>query len=245
MSVGEILDQPTIDIEAVGTFDEGLAVDLIQRAVEHHLGESSGDRWLWFLSHPALLSEPRLMERVLARLLDANPSLLPELGHLREPPQLVNFLADKYRYPEAVLTVAKRLYLDCGAATAEFEGFLEQHANNEWMLKSLVHLSASHEDKEQALSRVLTGHSDLYNYYIEVRRSLQRQARAATETDAERIQELFETRDPAVLRGLATNPHASEVLLEKLTQIKGIKGSREIRQRARDALRSRLKIQNG
>jgi F0F1-type ATP synthase delta subunit len=244
MSPGDTLDQATMDIVADGTSKEGLAAELIERAIERHLRERSGDRGLWFLSHPALLSHPRLTESVLARLLDASASLLSDLGHRSEPRQLIELLADEHKYPEAVLTIAKYLYTESGASIDEFQRFLEQHADNAWMLKSLVHLSVSRGEKDEALSKVLKRHSDLYSYYIEVRRSQQRQARAATETSAEGIQELFETRDPAVLCSLATNPNTPEPVLEQLTQIKEIKRSREIRQLAKDALRRKSKARN-
>src|SRR5207249_1425031 len=117
--------------------------------------------------------------------------------------------------------------------------FLQRHPDNTWMLKSLIPLFPSSEEKENGLVIALGRYPDLSRDSIEVRRSRQRQARAATERDAEVLQELFATRDPAVLRSLARNPHTPEPLLQGLAALKELKGAREIRGLAKEALRRR------
>ncbi len=239
MSVGDIAEYATIDIEATGKGQEGLAAELIRRAIELHVGESRGDRLSWFLSHPALT------ESIMTNILDSNPSLLTELGHLSGSRELLHLLAQTYQYPEAILTIAKQLYTDSSASVLEFQSFLEKHPDDAWMLKSLAHLWPSSQEKDDALVACLGRHRDLYDYFIEVRRSQQRQLRAAHETNAEAIQELFATRDPAVLRKLALNPHTPELLLRELVEIKEMKRAKEIRELARCALRRRSKAKNG
>ena len=170
-------------------------------------------------------------------LLDSNPALLRELGHQSSPPKLLEFLVEKYRYPEAILTIAKNLYTSPDAPPADFQAFLAKHADNEWMLKSLAHLAASTAKKEEELIAVLKSHTAAYDYFIGVQRSLQRQKRAFEATSEETMRELFETGDPAAFRGLALNPLTPEPLLLDLVRTRGIKGAREIRELASEALR--------
>jgi len=239
MSLSDLVDEPPIEIAATGRLQDGLAAALIESAIRHHLEQSRRDRLTWLFLHPAL------SESVRQSLLDANPELLAELGHRVGPPWLLELLAEKYQYPEAILTIARRLHTDPASSAADLEAFLQRHSGDIWMLKSLVHLAPSSEEKEKAFVACLDRHPDLAREYCDVQRSRQYQSRAATEKSAEVLQEVFATRDAAVLRCLAMNPHTPERLLQELSTIKGIGGAREIRVRAKEALRRKTKPQNG
>jgi hypothetical protein len=228
-----MVDVPTIEIEAPRCVANGLAAALIESAIKRELEQRRGDLLTWLFLHPALSEEMR------QSLLEANPGLLAALGHRLGPPQLLELLAEKYRYPEAILTIARRLYTDPASSAADFEAFLQRHCDDRWMLKSLVPLSASSEEKEKALVACLGRYPDLSNDYIEMQNSRRRQSRASIESSAEVLQELFATRDPAVLRCLALNPHTPESLLQELAAIKEIGGARQIRELANEALRKR------
>lgn len=215
--------------------NNGLPVEvagaLVRRAIEVHVNERRDDRLSWLLTHPSLT------EGVLVDLLDSNPAMLSELGHQPGPRKLLDFLAEKYRYPEAILTIAKDLYTNPELSTAEFQAFLTKHAENEWMLKSLAHLAPSTSEKEEGLIAVLRNHVAAYDYFLGVQRALQREKRALEATSLETMRELFETGEPAAFRGLARNPLTPEPTLRDLAQTKGIKGAREIRELANQALR--------
>ena len=146
MSVSDPVDEPPIEIAATGRLQDGLAAALIESAIRRHLRERRNDRLTWLFLHPAL-SEPMRQS-----LLDANPGLLAELGHRVGPPWLLDVLAEKYQYPEAILTLAKRLYMDSGPSAADLEAFLQRHSDDTWMLKSLVQLVPSSEEKREGLS---------------------------------------------------------------------------------------------
>jgi hypothetical protein len=231
MAASGLVDDEVIELKLNGSARGEVSGALVRRAIEYHIAQKREDLLPWLLTHPALT------EGVMTELLDSNPALLCELGHQPGPPKLLNFLAEKYRYPEAVLTVAKNLYTNPDVPTADFQAFLARHADNEWMLKSLAHLSPSTEKKEKELIAVLKNHTTAYDYFISVQRSLQRHKRAREATSEETMRELFQTGDPAALRGLVLNPLTPEPILRELARGQGIKGAREIRELANQALR--------
>lgn len=220
-----------IELELIGSLRGGVSGALVRRAVEIHITEKREDRLPWLLTHPSLT------DAVMTEILDSNPAMLRELGHQSGPRKLLDFLAEKHRYPEAVLTIAKYLYTSPDAPTADFQAFLAKHADNEWLLKSLAHLAASTAKKEEELIAVLKNRTAAYDYFIAVQRSLQRQKRALGAASDETMQELLETGDPAALRGLVLNPLTPESMLQDLKRTQGIKGAREIRELANQALR--------
>lgn len=224
MAASGLLDDGVIELQLLESSRGEVSTALVRRAVEYHLAEKREDRLSWLLTHPSLT------EGVMTDLLD-------ELGHQTGLPKLLDFLAEKYRYPEAVLTIAKHLYTSPDAPTADFQAFLSKHADNEWMLKSLAHLAASTAKKEEELIAVLKNHAAIYDYFIGVQRSLQRQKCAREATSAETMRALFETGEPAAFRGLALNPLTPESMLRDLARTQGIKGAREIRELASQALR--------
>lgn len=231
MVVSGLIDDEVIELKLIDSSRGEVSGALVRRAVEIHITENREDRLAWLLTHPSLT------EGVMAELFDSNPAILRDLGHQLSPRKLLVFLAEKYRYPEAILTIAKNLYTSADASTADFQAFLAKHADIEWMLKSLAHFAASTAKKEEELSAALQNHPAAYDYFIGVQRSLQRQKRALEAVSDEAMRELFETGDPAALRGLALNPSTPEPMLRDLTRTEGIKGAREIRALANQALR--------
>lgn len=223
MSMGEMIDGPTINIETHAGSSQHLACELIRRAIEQHLDEHREDLLPWIFSHPAF-----------GDLLKTEPSFVADLGHRVGPPQLLHLMASHVRYPEAVLTLAKHLYLDRSVPAEELAAFLKQHADNTWMWKTLIHLAPSSAKKLQVLQECLP--EDLREYWRDFHSQQQAEENAATETNPHACQDLFASQEPAVLRGLARNPHTPPAILKELTKVKDIKWSREIRILAREAL---------
>ncbi|MBM4094658.1 MAG: hypothetical protein FJ276_35410 [Planctomycetes bacterium] len=226
-----LIDDEAVEIELIGSSCTEVAGELVRRAFEIHIIEGREDRLPWLLTHPSLT------RGVMTQILAANPAMLRDLGHQSGPRKLLDFLAEEHRYPEAVLTIAKDLYTSPDASTADFRAFLANHADDEWMLKSLAHLAASAPEKEQELIAVLQDHAGAYDYFIGIRRGQQREKRALEATSETTMRELFETGDPAALRGLARNPLTPELMLRDLVRTEGIKGAREIRRLASQSLR--------
>lgn len=231
MAASGLIDNEIIELKLIDNSRGEVSSALVRCAVEFHIAEKREDRLLWLLDHPSLT------EGVLTEFLDTNTVLLAELGHWSGPSKILEFLAEKYRYPEAILTIAKHLYTSPDAPTGDFQAFLTKHADNEWMLKSLAHLAASTAKKEEELIAVLKNRTAAYDYFIGVQRSKQRQKRALEATDEKTMSELLESGDPAAFRGLALNPHTPELILQNLARTKGTKGAREIRELATQALR--------
>lgn len=231
MAASGLVDDGVIELELNGSAGGEPSGALVRRAIEFHIAQKREDLLPWLLSHPSLT------EGVMTELLASNPALLCELGHQPGPPKLLHFLAEKYRYPEAVLTIAKSLYTNPDAPTSDFQAFLAKHAENEWMLKSLAPLTASPPKKEEELIAVLKNHTAAYDFFIGIQRSLQRHIRAREVTSEETMRELFATGDPAAFRGLVLNPLTPEPILRELARAQGIKGAREIRELANQALR--------
>jgi hypothetical protein len=231
MAASELLDENVIELKLTDHSHRDVSAALVRRALDFHIAHNDEGRLAWLLTHPSLTEES------LTELLQSNQSMLQELGHRSGPRDLLVFLAEKYRYPEAVLTIAKHLYARPDVSPEEFQAFLAKHEDNEWMLKSLAHSTASTERKEADLLAVLQNHSAAYDYFIGVKRVLQRQERALEATSEETMRELFDTRDPAALRGLAQNPRTPESLLQELARTEKIKGAQEIRRLATHALR--------
>lgn len=222
-------EEPVIELDLYRTADGDLSAELVRRAVE--ISERREDRLPWLLNHPSL-TEP-----FLTVLIESDPTLLPELGHQAGPPMLLRFLADKYRYPEAVLTIAKRYFASPEVSDSDFATFLVSHEENEWMLNSLSYLDPSSPEKQNRLVDSLRRHPTAYDYYIELQRGLQRERRARDSANLEELQMLFDTNDPAALRGLAANPRTAREMLENLLLVQGVKGAKEIRRLASDTLR--------
>ena len=176
MATSGLMNAEVIDLQLTGSSSSELSGTLVRRAVELHISENRVDRLLL-----VTLDHPSFTEAVMTEILDSNPAMLPELGHQSGPRKLLNFIAEKYRYPEAILTIAKDLYTNPDAPDAEFQAFLARHADNEWMLKSLAHLTASTEKKGAALIAVFQKHTEAYDYFIGIQRSLQRQKRTGND----------------------------------------------------------------
>src|SRR5258708_2907512 len=114
--------EPTTDLEVPGWSKDGeeLAVQLIKLAIERHLQENRVDPLIYHLTHNAFTEQAR-------------NSLIADLGHRPGPPQLLEMLAERFQYPEAILTLAKRHYTDPELSAAEFQAFLKKHSDNFWM----------------------------------------------------------------------------------------------------------------
>jgi hypothetical protein len=204
----------------------------IRNAVHKHLqSKPDEDDLRWLLSHDSapedLLLE--LCERGLC---------IDELGHRKGPRRLLEKLADEHHYPEAIITLAAKLYADPAESDDSFRSFVQQHFDCAWMLESLSHLDPSSAKKEVAYLAVAGKHPDQLRFtQLQEARLLEKEAK--TTIDAEAIDRLFKTREPQAWRGLANNPAVPTDMLAELASVKGLRYAREIRDRAKRNLAAR------
>jgi hypothetical protein len=227
-TVDSAIDDRVVDVEANGGSPDDLATALVRSAVL--AADDREERLPWLLAHPSFT------EADLADAIEADPELLDELGHQQGPPQLLRFLAERYDYEEAILTLAKSYYADPKTSPADFQAFIVRHAESEWMLKSLAHMVNVDSKKTEALFSVIRNQPRVLEYCVEVERQRQNERHAQETESTELMEELFASREPMALRGLANNPRTPPTLLHQLAQVAGIKHAREIRIRAQEAL---------
>ena len=197
----------------------------IEAEVKH-----SGHLPSWLISHPALIASH------LVDLVNNGDVDVSDCGHRRDSGELLELLADRFRYPEAILTVGKRYYTDPGSSADVFASFLQRHQDNEWFLQSLAREDPSSQEKYLVYTEALTKCPDVQNDVINIQLSRKRQQDATTATVESEIRRLFESGDSAVMRVLAANPHTPVDLLRSMESLHGIKFAREIRNMARSTL---------
>lgn len=110
----------------------GLAPLLVEIALRRHHADHPGELPSWLVGNPEL-SEAQLVGLVKESEID-----LDELGHRQDSAALLELLANRFRYPEAVLTLGKRYYADTCVSAVKFASFLQLHKENEWLLESLA-----------------------------------------------------------------------------------------------------------
>ena len=126
-----IIDDELLGYPAV--FECATRADL-QRAVsalEADVSETAESVVLELLFHPGFADE------TLMRLAQ-NPRYTTPLGHRSGPQELLEFLADRYAYPEAVTTLALHYYGAPQAGAKPFAAFLERYKGVEMLEYNLL-----------------------------------------------------------------------------------------------------------
>lgn len=209
-----------------------IAAALIRNVTHQRLAAGDLEAVRWFCQHP------ETPEDVLLELCDRG-ECLDELGHRNGPRALLEKMADEHRYPEAILSLAIRLFEDSNEPSKRFVEFLNRHANHDWMLETLaIRGIASSPDKEAAFLKAIAGHPRECDFKS-MREALALAARAATTEDAHEMERLYGAEEPLVWRALASNPAMPHEMLEKLAKVEGVKYAREIRGLARQNLKRR------
>ena len=207
--------------------DQSVAA-LIRNAVHQELAARRHERLAWFASHP---DTP---EDVLLELCDL-ALCLNELGHRPGPRALLQRLASRHRYPEAVLILATELYTNPIESTADFEAFASEHADNGWMLETLARLSGSCAEKRQSLRTIIARRGDAASL-LKLMDIGDQSSRAAVAIDEAEVRRLFATREPPIWRALVSNPAVPRDVLTQLAVAKDLPLAREIRSRAAEKL---------
>lgn len=228
MSVTEQHHAVTIGI---GPWHDGSVASLFRDAVYHEISAQHEECLRWFCEHPDTPHD-LLLEIYESGL------CLDDLGHRQGPRVLLEKLANEAKYPEAILTLAIQFYTDSSITVDEYNGFLRRHADNDWMLETLVRRQGSSAEKELLLEGAIGLHPEAnrLRHLMEVNRWSQRAARAA---DPEEIERLYSTGEPAVWLALAGNGATPRRLLEQLAEATNVRLARRIRNGAREMLRTK------
>lgn len=204
------------------------AASLIHDTVRYEISARHEDCLRWFSLHPATPDE-LLLEIYESGL------CLDELGHRKGPRILLERLANETKYPEAIVTLGLQLYTDSATSADEFDRFLNQHADHFWTLETLVRQNASSAEKESLLEVVIAAHPETASltHQLEVSR-LRKSAQDAS--DAQEIERLYATGEPAVWLTLAKNRFTPRAVLERLAETREVASARDIRNSANEAL---------
>jgi hypothetical protein len=147
-------------------------------------------------------------------------------------------MAKQYRYPEAILTIGKSLYRDPRETPDRLRAYLNEYRDVSWLFESLARETPVPPEKEGVLVEVART-LPMADRVLKAISERQSELLAESTTDPHTIKFLFDSQVPGVWRGLASNPHTPQPILQTLREVKGIRYSREIRLRAQDNLACR------
>ncbi len=207
-----------------------LAATAVQEGISLHASRSDTEQVYlhWLLTHP------QAPEEALLRLCEQG-LYLDDLGHRQGPRSLLEMLAARYHYPEAVLTLGKQIYVSAVESAATLHDFLRQQLDQSWLFESLARETASSPEKEQVFLQIAE-ELPVWEAVRDVHARHQEELQAASAVDVADIERLYQLRQPSVLRALARNPHTPESILKELCKTKDLKYAREIRNAAAETL---------
>ncbi len=207
-----------------------LAATAVQEGISLHSSRSDTEQVYlhWLLIHPQAPEESLLQ-------LCEQGLFLDDLGHRKGPRSLLEMLAFRYHYPEAVLTLGKQIYLSTVESASVLHDFLHRQLDQGWLFDSLARETASSPEKEQVFLGAAQ-QTPVWEAVRDAHAQRQEELRAQSAVDAADIERLYHLRQPGVLRALARNPHTPESILTELCAAKGVKYAREIRNAAAETL---------
>ena len=101
----------------------------------------------------ALVFHPNMAEKTLLLLL-AKRCCITELGHRPGPRILLERVVARYRYSEAITTLALYHYGTSDYPTEAFAAFLEEHMGDSMLRSNITRATALPLDKQEAVRRV-------------------------------------------------------------------------------------------
>ena len=219
----------TIPLDASAKDTESISV--LKDVVKFQYKEGNGPYLHWLCSCEGA-SEEVLIE------LSQFEEFRSQLGHRSGPRRLLEVLADKYDYDEAILTLGRTLFMSPGESLAVFEQFLTRHRLHEWLLQTLAYLQASSPQKDAAYQEAVVQHPSS-DRLTRIRQVVDLQQRAREASDPSEIQELYDSGESSVWLALAGNPHVPAAVLENFAVVKEVKHANAIRHAARQTLAER------
>lgn len=230
MSAGALNEPPRLQLELRPQRVGAVAPALIEAASQLHREHNECESLRWLISHPEA-PEGWLLE------LCERGEFLDDLGHRQGPRKLLEVMAERHRYPEAVLTLGKLHYSDAAASADELRAFLNAHRDLNWLFVSLAHVPLASPEKEQVLIEIAAS-MPVGQQVLAIREAKRLERLAALSTDPSELERLYESGLANVWVALAANPYTPRARLQALCEVKGVARSREIRARAANTLAS-------
>jgi hypothetical protein len=190
-------------------------------------GESSDSLW------ERLLTREDAPDKTLEIFCDLG-LYLDQLGHRAGPRWLLERLAERHGYPEAILTLMKEAYASPDESLSRFKSLLQRHGEHQaWLIESLARTIPSSKEKETAFLEF----ADAKDATIRQTYNVTLAESVATEScDCDELRRLYELGEPRVFRALAGNPATPAELLMKLLEFRNGPLSRVVRGLAKDNL---------
>ena len=164
-------------------------------------------------------------------LIDRSIAVLA-LGHSRQSDKVMFKLFNLVE--ESLLTIGKEFYTYTSRTNQEFKDVLLNNLWSKWLVESLAYEKASNIEKEQIFLELIN--NDNFRYIRKIVEDIKLCELAETTNDVNKLNELFRTDNPKILKALSKNINTPEKILKKLSEINGIKFSKEIRLNAKKLL---------
>jgi hypothetical protein len=220
-----------ITIELSPTMSGSVVESLLEAAARQLLLAGNWEALEWICAHP-LTPEPLLLE------LASFPELQGVLGHRHGPPALLEYMANRHGYLEAILTLALARYHDKEFGLDQFRAFLQKYEQVGAMLERLIYDLEGENPKNAIVDETVRRHPDAPRL-IGLKERLKTIARARICESAEEIRVLYRAGDPKVWVSLASNPHTPTDLLNDLAHVTKSPHASRIRQEATMNLKGR------
>lgn len=184
-----------------------------------------------------LCTHPATPEEVLLELCK-DERYVDDLGHRTGPRRVLEELALRYQYPEAILTVARELYESADEPCDALLKFILPYRDRVWLYESLARLTPSGDEKRELLRSLSKGSKaeERVSQLLAMQADL---ILAGATADQEKIAHLAESSYPDVVRALILNPNTPREVLARLSKATNGPSARLLRNLAQQVLTRR------
>ncbi|CAA6804182.1 MAG: Unknown protein [uncultured Aureispira sp.] len=166
----------------------------------------------------------------------AEKECLLALAHKSGPIDLLLQIARTTEgYEEAVLTIGKHYYKDNDISAEEFQAFLEEFGQSDWLLTALVHTIRADNKKASIFKHFVDNSPNNYELK-ELYEELQMERTLLITEDKNLIKTKHKTKNPRFLRAIAQNKATPIKVLLSLKKANRVKYAGSIRSYAMETL---------
>ena len=166
----------------------------------------------------------------------AEKECLTALAHKAGPIDLLLQIARTTEgHEEALLTIGKHYYKDNALSAEDFQAFLEEFGQSEWLLTALVHTIREHNKKASIFKTFVDNSPNNYELK-ELYEELQMEQELLSTEDKNLIKTKHKTKNPRFLRAIAQNEAAPIKILLSLKKANRVKYAGSIRSYAMETL---------
>lgn len=161
---------------------------------------------------------------------------LTALAHKAGPIDLLLKIARTTKgHEEALLTVGKHYYHNNDISSNEFQAFLEEFGQSEWLLTALIHTIRS-DNKKALIFKTFVENSPNNYELIELYEELQMEQELLSTTDKNLLKTKHKSKNPRFLRAIAQNTATPLKVLLSLKKANRVKYAGSIRSYAIETL---------